>query len=297
MIAPPFLTAGDTVYLTAPAKAIEESTVYAAKETIESWGLSVEIAEHCLGRYHYFSGTDQERLADFQKGLDAPDFAAILCARGGYGCVRLIEHLSWDRFRQRPKWVIGFSDVTLLHQKIQQEGFQSIHGIMPLGFTTGSESALSSLKNALFGKPFAVTGPKHPLNQLGECSGVLIGGNMTLVYSQLGTPLCCDFRDKILFLEDVGEHLYKIDRMLYALRMAGAFHTIKGLILGGFTDMEDTDVPFGKTLEELVMEQVGDLNIPVAFGFPAGHIDDNQALVLGKLVKLSVTNQGSSLFI
>ena len=297
MIAPPFLTAGDTVYLTAPAKAIEESTVYAAKEMIERWGLSVEIAEHCLGRYHYFSGTDQERLADFQKGLDAPEFAAIVCARGGYGCVRLIEHLSWDRFRQRPKWVIGFSDVTLLHQKIQQDGFQSIHGIMPLGFTTGSESALSSLKNALFGKPFAVTGPKHPLNQLGECSGVLIGGNMTLVYSQLGTPLCCDFRDKILFLEDVGEHLYKIDRMLYALRMAGAFHNIKGLILGGFTDMEDTDVPFGKTLEELVVEQVCNLNIPIAFGFPAGHIDDNQALVLGKSVRLTVTEQGSSLFI
>ncbi|MFM7723424.1 MAG: LD-carboxypeptidase [Bacteroidota bacterium] len=297
MIAPPFLTAGDTIYLTAPAKAIEESTVYAAKETIESWGLSVEIAEHCLGRDHYFSGTDQERLTDFQKGLDTPEFAAILCARGGYGCVRLIEHLSWDLFRQHPKWVIGFSDVTLLHQKIQQEGFQSIHGIMPLGFTSGSESALSSLKNALFGKPFAVTGPEHPLNQLGECSGGLIGGNMTLVYSQLGTSLCCDFRDKILFLEDVGEHLYKIDRMLYALRMAGAFHKIKGLILGGFTDMEDTDVPFGKTLEELVVEQVSNLNIPVAFGFPAGHIDDNQALILGKSVRLTVTEQGSSLFI
>lgn len=297
MIAPPFLTPGSTVYLTAPAKAIEESTVYAAKEILESWGLNVEIAEHCLGRYHYFSGTDQERLADFQKGLDAPEVAAILCARGGYGCVRLIEQLSWDCFRQRPKWVIGFSDVTLFHQKIQQEKFQSIHGIMPLGFTTGSESALSSLKSALFGKPFALTCPKHPLNQLGECSGVLIGGNMTLVYSQLGTPLCCDFQDKILFLEDVGEHLYKIDRMLYALRLSGAFQKIKGLILGGFTEMEDTDVPFGKTLEELVVEQVGDLNIPVAFGFPAGHIDDNQALVLGKTVKLTVTDQGASLFI
>lgn len=297
MIAPPFLTPGSTVYLTAPAKAIEESTVYAAKEILESWGLNVEIAEHCLGRYHYFSGTDQERLADFQKGLDAPEVAAILCARGGYGCVRLIEQLSWDCFRQRPKWVIGFSDVTLFHQKIQQEKFQSIHGIMPLGFTTGSESALSSLKSALFGKPFALTCPKHPLNLLGECSGVLIGGNMTLVYSQLGTPLCCDFQDKILFLEDVGEHLYKIDRMLYALRMSGAFQKIKGLILGGFTEMEDTDVPFGKTLEELVVEQVGDLNIPVAFGFPAGHIDDNQALVLGKTVKLTVTDQGASLFI
>lgn len=297
MIAPPFLTPGSTVYLTAPAKAIEESTVYAAKEILESWGLNVEIAEHCLGRYHYFSGTDQERLADFQKGLDAPEVAAILCARGGYGCVRLIEQLSWDCFRQRPKWVIGFSDVTLFHQKIQQERFQSIHGIMPLGFTTGSESALSSLKSALFGKPYALTGPEHPLNQLGECSGVLIGGNMTLVYSQLGTPLCCDFQDKILFLEDVGEHLYKIDRMLYALRLSGAFQKIKGLILGGFTEMEDTDVPFGKTLEELVVEQVGDLNIPVAFGFPAGHIDDNQALVLGKTVKLTVTDQGASLFI
>jgi len=297
MIVPPYLKKGDTVYIVAPAKAIDNESVVVTQKTLERWGLNVRISPHCLGRDHYFSGTDAARLSDFQWGLDAPEVSAIMCARGGYGCVRIMEQLSWERFLQHPKWLIGFSDITLFHHKTQQLGVQSIHGIMPLGFTSGSNCSKSTLQKSLFGESFIVKGPNSPHNISGDVTGQIIGGNMTLIYSLLGTPLTYHFQDKILFLEDVGEHIYKIDRMLYALRMSGAFRKIKGLILGGFTEMEDTEVPFGKTLEELILEQVSKLDIPVAFDFPIGHTQENQAITLGKTVRLTVQKTGATLFI
>ena len=297
MIQPPFLTPGDTVYITAPAKAIEETSVLAAKKTLETWGLNVRIAPHCLGRHHYFSGTDEERLADFQDGLDDPSIKAILCARGGYGCVRIVEDLNWDNFKRHPKWIIGFSDVTVFHQKIHQFGIESIHGIMPLGFTEGSVEAKETLRLALFGKSVLLETLSQKENILGEVRGPLVGGNMTIIYSLMQTELSYSFENKILFIEDIGEHIYKIDRMLYAFKMAGIFNQIKGLILGGFTDMEDTDVPFGKTIEELVLEQVHNLDIPVAFNMPIGHIHDNRSLVVGRTVSLRVTDTKTTLLI
>ena len=297
MIQPPFLQPGDTIYITAPAKAIEESVVLEAKKTLETWGLIVRVAPHCLGRSAYFSGTDAERLADFQHGLDDPSIKAILCARGGYGCVRIVEELNWTSFQQNPKWIIGFSDVTVFHQKINQLGVESIHGIMPLGFIEGSEAAKETLKDSLFGTPYMLEAPYVSENITGEARGELVGGNMAIVTSLLGTPLSYSFKYNILVLEDIGEHVYKIDRMLYSLRLAGAFNQIKGLILGGFTDMEDTDVPFGKTIKGLVLEQVRDLGIPVAFDLPLGHISDNQALVFGRTAVLKVTEVKTTLLI
>ena len=297
MIQPPFLQPGDTIYITAPAKAIEESVVLEAKKTLETWGLIVRVAPHCLGRSAYFSGTDAERLADFQHGLDDPSIKAILCARGGYGCVRIVEELNWTSFQQNPKWIIGFSDVTVFHQKINQLGVESIHGIMPLGFTEGSVAAKETLKDSLFGTPYMLEAPYVSENITGEARGELVGGNMAIVTSLLGTPLSYSFKNNILVLEDIGEHVYKIDRMLYSLRLAGAFNQIKGLILGGFTDMEDTDVPFGKTIKGLVLEQVRDLGIPVAFDLPLGHISDNQALVFGRTAVLKVTEVKTTLLI
>lgn len=297
MIQPPFLTPGDTIYITAPAKAIEEMSVLAAKKTLETWGLNVRIAPHCLGRHHYFSGSDEERLADFQDGLDDPSIKAILCARGGYGCVRMIEALNWDAFKKNPKWIIGFSDVTVFHQQIHQLGIESIHGIMPLGFIEGSDAAKKTLKDSLFGTPYTLEAPYVSENITGEAVGELVGGNMAIVSSLLGTPLSYSFKDNILVLEDIGEHVYKIDRMLYSLRLAGAFNQIKGLVLGGFTDMEDTDVPFGKTIKELILEQVRHLEIPVAFDLPIGHITDNQAFVLGRTASLQVTDTKTTLLI
>jgi muramoyltetrapeptide carboxypeptidase len=297
MIQPPFLQPGDTIYITAPAKAIEESVVLEAKKTLETWGLNVRVAPHCLGRAAYFSGTDAERLADFQHGLDDPSIKAILCARGGYGCVRIVEELDWTAFQQNPKWIVGFSDVTVFHQKINQLGVESIHGIMPLGFTEGSMEAKDTLHKALFGESIILEASPVKENCMGTAKGSLIGGNMTIIYSLIGTELSYTFKNKILFIEDIGEHIYKVDRMLHAFKLAGIFNQISGLILGGFTEMEDTDVPFGKTIEELISEQVVDLGIPVAFNVPIGHIPDNQAVVVGRTVTLTVTQTKSTLLI
>jgi len=297
MIQPPFLQPGDTIYITAPAKAIEESVVLEAKKTLETWGLNVRVAPHCLGRAAYFSGTDAERLADFQHGLDDPSIKAILCARGGYGCVRIVEELDWTAFQQNPKWIVGFSDVTVFHQKINQLGVESIHGIMPLGFTEGSMEAKETLHKALFGESIILEALPVKENCMGTAKGSLIGGNMTIIYSLIGTELSYTFKNKILFIEDIGEHIYKVDRMLHAFKLAGIFNQISGLILGGFTEMEDTDVPFGKTIEELFSEQVVNLGIPVAFNVPIGHIPDNQAVVVGRTVTLTVTQTKSTLLI
>ena len=297
MIQPPFLQPGDTIYITAPAKAIEESVVLEAKKTLETWGLNVRVAPHCLGRAAYFSGTDAERLADFQHGLDDPSIKAILCARGGYGCVRIVEELDWTAFQQNPKWIVGFSDVTVFHQKINQLGVESIHGIMPLGFTEGSMEAKETLHKALFGESIILEASPVKENCMGTAKGSLIGGNMTIIYSLIGTELSYDFKDKILFIEDIGEHIYKVDRMLHAFKLAGIFNQISGLILGGFTEMEDTDVPFGKTIEALISEQVSNLGIPVAFNFPIGHISDNQAVAVGRSVVLKVTEEKTTLLI
>jgi muramoyltetrapeptide carboxypeptidase len=297
MIQPPFLQTGDTIYITAPAKAIEESVVLEAKKTLETWGLNVRVAPHCLGRAAYFSGTDAERLADFQHGLDDPSIKAILCARGGYGCVRIVEELDWTAFQQNPKWIVGFSDVTVFHQKINQLGVESIHAIMPLGFTEGSMEAKETLHKALFGETIIMEASSVKENCMGTAKGSLIGGNMTIIYSLIGTELSYTFKNKILFIEDIGEHIYKVDRMLHAFKLAGIFNQISGLILGGFTEMEDTDVPFGKTIEELISEQVVNLGIPVAFNVPIGHIPDNQAVVVGRTVTLTVTQTKSTLLI
>lgn len=295
MIIPPNLSPGDLVYISAPAKAIEESYIRTAQHTLESWGLRVQVAEHCLGRFNYFSGTDEARQADLQQGMDNPEVKAILCARGGYGCIRLVESLNWTPMIEHPKWLIGFSDVTVFHEKLSRLGIASIHGIMPLGFNEGSVEAIVTLKHALFGAPYFISGPTCKENINGQASGELIGGNLAIVCSLLGTPLSYDFKDKILFLEDVGEHIYKIDRMLYALKLNGVFQQIRGLILGGFTEMEDTDVPFGKSIKQLVLEQTQALGIPVAFDFPAGHIQDNRALMFGRSVTLRVTEAQSTL--
>jgi len=297
MIQPPFLQPGDTIYITAPAKAIEESVVLEAKKTLETWGLNVRVAPHCLGRAAYFSGTDAERLADFQHGLDDPSIKAILCARGGYGCVRIVEELDWTAFQQNPKWIVGFSDVTVFHQKINQLGVESIHGIMPLGFTEGSMEAKETLHKALFGESIILEASPVKENCMGTAKGSLIGGNMTIIYSLIGTELSYTFKNKILFIEDIGEHIYKVDRMLHAFKLAGIFNQISGLILGGFTEMEDTDVPFGKTIEELISEQVVNLDIPVAFNVPIGHISDNQAVVVGRSVGLMITEEKTILLI
>jgi muramoyltetrapeptide carboxypeptidase len=291
LIAPPALQTGDLVYLCAPAKAIEQSYILAAEKWLIHIGLRSIRSKNLTGRHHYFSGSAHERLADLQEGIDHPEVKAIWCARGGYGSVQLVDNLQWASFIMEPKWLIGFSDICVLHHKIQSVGIQSIHATMALNIEKNSAASKTRLKELLFGEktPFAIA--PHRQNKFGKASGVLIGGNLSIIYSMLATPERYDFSGAILFIEDLAEHLYHIDRMLYALRKNGALTQISGLIIGGLTDLEDTDIPFGESVEELILAHFDYRKIPICFDFPAGHIDDNQALLLGAKVELEVSER------
>ena len=248
------------------------------------------MSAHCFGNHHYFSGTEEERLSDLQFGIDHPDVRAILCARGGYGSIRILDRINWANVLLEPKWVIGFSDITVFHHRLQKLGIQSIHATMPISFQKNTDEALLSLLESITGKHTPYVLPPNKSNKIGTATGNLIGGNLSIVYSMLGTNDQYDFDDSILFLEDVGEHYYQVERMIFALSKAGVFEKIKGLIIGGMTDLEDTDPPLGRSIEEMILEQLQFSNMPVVFNFPSGHIDDNRALVFGKRAQICVND-------
>jgi muramoyltetrapeptide carboxypeptidase len=287
----PTLKKGDTIAIVAPAKAIEKEYIDFAVDFFEQQGYKVRVGKNCLNQYHYFAGTDEERLSDFQEALDNPEIKAIICARGGYGCVCIVDDIQWASFLNHPKWIVGFSDVTVFHQRINILGLPSIHGTMPLNFKENSSEALTTLLQHLEGNHQAISIPSHPMNIQGTAEGTLIGGNLSILYSLLGTDDEVNFQDTILFIEDLAEQLYHLDRMLFAFKKAGVLGQIKGLIVGGMTDMKDTAIPFGKSLEEIIVEHIKPYNIPLVFGFPAGHINDNRALVFGKKIMLEVAEE------
>ncbi len=292
---PAYLQKGDLIYITAPAKAIEKEHLEFAVNLLEEEGFRVLLSKHCAGQYHYFSGTDEERRADLQFGLDHPEVKAILCARGGYGCVRIVDDLQWAGMLREPKWLIGFSDITVFHQRLQRFGLQSIHGTMVLNFRENTIEARGTLLKALRGEDYVIQAGPNAFNKSGLATGELVGGNLSIIYSLLGTNDQIDYSGKILFIEDLAEHIYHIDRMLFALKKAGVLEQISGIVVGGMTDLEDTAIPFGKSVEELILEQFSFRNIPIAFDLPAGHIHDNRALIFGRKAELSVTETGSSL--
>ena len=292
----PALKKGDTIAIVAPAKSIEKEYIDFAVDFFEQQGYKVLVGKNCLNQYHYFAGTDEERLSDFQEALDNPEIKAIICARGGYGCVRIVDEIQWASLLNHPKWIVGFSDVTVFHQRINILGLPSIHGTMPLNFKENSNEALTTLLQHLEGNHQAISIPSHPMNIEGIAEGILIGGNLSILYSLLGTDDEVNFQDTILFIEDLAEQLYHLDRMLFAFKKAGVLGQIKGLIVGGMTDMKDTAIPFGKSLEEIICEHIKPHNIPLVFGFPAGHINDNRALVFGKKIKLEVLKRVSVLY-
>ena len=294
MIQPPALNPGDLIYITAPAKLMDGQAVTYAKKHLEENGFKVLISKHCLGKHHYFSGTDEERLLDLQFGIDHPDVRAILCARGGYGSIRLVDRINWANMLREPKWLIGFSDITVFHHRLNKLGVQSIHGSMPINFEKNTEAALTSLVNTLKGSWPQFLLPSNQCNKVGIATGNLIGGNLSIVYSMLGTDDQYDFEDSILFLEDLGEHYYQVERMFFALKKSGAFQKIKGLIIGGISELEDTDPPLGRTIEEIVLDQLMFTRIPVLFNFPGGHIEDNRAMVFGKKIQLTVSEEEAS---
>ena len=295
MIQPAPLKKGDLIYITAPAKSIDEASVSFAKNFFETQDFRVEISKHCFGTFNYFSGTDEERAADLQAGIDHPEAKAIVCARGGYGCVRIVDQLQWANMLREPKWLIGFSDITVFHHRLFKLGVQSIHGTMPLNFEKNSPEALQTLVEAMTGtqKPLIWNG--NPNNRIGKANGKLIGGNLSILYSLIATSDAYFFEGNILFLEDLAEHYYHLDRMFFSLRKSGILDRISGLIIGGMTDMEDTTIPFGMTTEEIVLQHFQFRKIPIAFDIPSGHINDNRSLIVGAEVELVVENALSTL--
>ncbi len=286
---PPYLKKGDTIAIVATARKIaDRSQLDLALQTFERWGLKVRLGKSIGLEDHQFSGTDAERAADLQWALDDPTIKGIICARGGYGTVRIIDRINFKKFKRQPKWIAGFSDITVLHSACLEQGIQSIHSTMCTSMPTNTEAAISSLKNALFGESLTYSAPPHPLNRLGEAEGCLVGGNLSLIYSQLGSATDVNTKGKILLLEDLDEYLYHVDRMIMALKRAGKFAKLKGLIIGGMTDMNDNTIPFGKTANEIIAEHVAEYDFPVCYRFPAGHIHDNRALVIGGELRLRV---------
>lgn len=295
MTFPPFLSPGDRILIVSPGKAIESSHIEYAKQYFGSLGFVVEVGKHALGSFNYFSGTDQERLDDFQWALDHPDAKAIVCARGGYGCVRIVGKLRWANFLRHPKWIAGFSDVTVLHAQAQRYGIASLHSTMPLNFRENTPEALNSLVDALTGKQLAYNWKSNDFNKPGEAEGMLVGGNLSILYSLLATPQAAQFDGSILFIEDVGEQLYHLDRMLHAFSLSGKLDKISGLIVGGMTDMRDTSTPSGFKMEQIIRDHLSYSKIPVAFDSPVGHIEDNRTFICGSTARLAISNTGVTL--
>lgn len=295
MISIPPLKKNDLIYITAPAKAIEEEHVLNAKRFFENKGYRVEISKNCCGQHHYFSGTDEERTADLQYAFDNPEVKAIICARGGYGSIRILDKLQWASMIRNPKWLLGFSDITIFHQRLFRFDILSIHGTMPLNFETNSKEALDTLMDCLNQKSYTISAKTDPSNKFGKTQGQLVGGNFSILYSLLGTDDQIDYSGKILFIEDIAEHLYHLDRMLYSFQKSGILNKISGLMVGGMTNMQDTSIPFGSTYEEIILDHLKYRNIPVAFGFPIGHIPDNRAVIVGAEYSFSVDENGSVL--
>lgn len=282
------LQKGDLIAIVAPAKAIEAHLVLDAKAFFESHGYRVVLGEHCMGTHNYFSGTDAQRTEDFQKAIDNPQIKAIICARGGYGCVRILDRINWAGMLRDPKWIVGFSDVTVFHQRMQKFELKSIHATMPLNYAENTAIAMNSMLDALQGKQTEIQIPSHQYNKRGNAVGKLIGGNFSILYSLLGTDDQPEYANTILFIEDLAEQLYHLDRMFYAFAKAGILNRINGLIVGGMTDMKDTATSIGMTLHEIILSHFEYRKIPIVFDFPAGHIPDNRALIFGTEVELSV---------
>jgi muramoyltetrapeptide carboxypeptidase len=296
---PPYLQQGNTIGIVVPAGYMPYEKMQTCIETLKSWGYEVKLGTTTQSLSgNYFSGTDEERLYDVQQMLDDKNIEAILCARGGYGVSRIIDRLSFKKFKKHPKWLIGFSDITVFHCHIYSNyKIATLHAPMAAAFNDegfNSPSVLS-LRSALEGQPAVYDCPPHQFNHPGEAEGVLIGGNLALLAHLIGTPSDYKTKNKILFIEDVGEYFYNVDRMLLQLKRAGKLKNLAGLIIGGFTDSKDTERPYGKTVYEIIHEQVKEYDFPICFDFPVSHGKENYALKVGVEYKLQVTDQNVQL--
>lgn len=300
MIIPPFLKEGDRVGLLSTARQVLDEDMEPAIALLKSWGLQPVVGKSIGAVDHQYAGTDRLRADDLQNMLDDPEIRAIWCAKGGYGTVRIVDDLNFYKFIKNPKWIIGYSDVTVLHSHLHNMGVATLHAPIAKEILTKYQEALHStpiisLKNTLFGKAVHCHVNSHAMNRTGTAQGPLVGGNLSILYSLCGSKSAIDTAGKVLFLEDLDEYLYHIDRMMLNLKRNGMLDHLEGLIIGGFSDMRDNKVPFGKTAQEIILEAVAEYDYPVCFDFPAGHWEDNRALVLGSTIKLEVSETGVKL--
>ena len=293
----PPLKAGDLVALVAPARRVSPEEMAPAVARLEAWGLRVRVPEGLYADEGQLAGSDKHRAALLQAQLDDPEVRAILCCRGGYGTVRIIDRLDFTRFAQHPKWIVGYSDATVLHSHIHATlGLPTLHATMPINFPAEGDNAdTQTLRAALFGQEAPLAWEPHPMNREGTAEGAVVGGNLSILYSLLGSHSQIDTREKILLIEDLDEYLYHVDRMMQALRRAGMLEGLKGLIVGHLSDMHDNAVPFGRTAEQIVLDAIRDCHFPVAFGAPIGHCAGaNCAIRLGEKYRLECSNSKNS---
>ncbi len=301
LIRPAYLKAGDTVAIVAPSGILKnrDREVQQAVDLLKEWGLNAIVGEHVFSKADHFAGTDEERCEDLQKAMDDPTISAIWCARGGYGTVRILDKLDYTKLKENPKWIIGYSDITALHNQLHNQGFESLHALMCVSLTqdiTEVQESVDTFKAALFGNPpnYDLEGSKY--NREGEASGQLIGGNLTILHTMLGSDTSIDTSGKILFIEEIGEYKYHIDRMLQSMKRAGYFENLNGLVVGDMSKLRKNTTLWGTSVEQLILDALAEYDFPIAFNMPAGHEDDNRALVLGRTVELKVGKEKSSLY-
>ena len=287
---PPYLKKGNTIGITCPAGYMDAAKAQTCINTLQSWGFDVMVGKTLGSKSkNYFSGTDEERRDELQAMLDDENINAILFGRGGYGMGRIIDGLDFTKFKKKPKWVIGYSDITVLQAHLYAKiKVASLHAPMAAAFNEGENEFIQSVHNAIKGKKAKYSCAAHPFNKPGEATAELVGGNLSLLAHITATPSDIITKNKILFLEDIGEQIYNIDRMLYQLRRSGKLENLSGLIIGGFTDMKDTERPFGKTVYEAIEDILAEYNYPVAYSFPVSHSTENYALKIGVTYTLKV---------
>ncbi|WP_316790080.1 LD-carboxypeptidase [Pedobacter frigoris] len=282
---PPYLKKGDKIAIVCPASRLPKN-IDKAISVFKEWGLEVVLGKTVTAEYNQFAGDDALRTDDLQQYLDDPEIKAIIAGRGGYGMIRIIDNLDFSTFKKNPKWIVGFSDITVLLSHIYTNfGIQSIHAQMPYTFDEATPESLASLKAALFGEEIKYDYQTHPKNRQGKMEGILAGGNLTLLVMMVGSNSDIDYTDKILFIEDVGERPASIDRMMRMLKRSGKLAKLKGLIVGAFNELPDEKIPFGQSPEEIIWETVKEYDYPVCFNFPVGHINDNRTMLVGKTLK------------
>jgi muramoyltetrapeptide carboxypeptidase len=296
MIRPDYLQSGDTVAIVSTARKVSRLEMKPAIDLLTSWGLKVQPGKNLYHDHHQFAGTDEERISDLQKALNSKA-KAVLFARGGYGTVRVVDAIDWKKFIKSPKWLIGYSDLTVLHSHVQKNlGIQTLHAPMAFNLPGLNANCLGVYKDTLFGSALRYSSSKQQphlekLNRKGKSRGILTGGNLSVLYSITGSVSDVETEGKILFLEDLDEYLYHIDRMMMNLKRTGKLKGLAGLIVGGMTELKDNTVPFGKSAEEIIYDAVSEYSYPVVYGFPAGHIPNNFPLIFGCEITLNVTEK------